>query len=281
MRVYIFGSKGQLGRELVKVFQTDYQVEGFDLPEFDITNPSMVYSLLSKESPDLVINSAAYTNVDKAEEEIDQAFLVNEIGARLIADLANEWKVPIVYYSTDYVFDGTQRMPYKEDDVTNPLNVYGKSKLAGERATQLVNPKHYILRTAWLYGPGGNNFIEKMVKLAESKDKLEISDDEIGSPTYTLDLANITKEIIKTNAYGIYHATNSGECSRYRLIKETFSLLGINKPVEPCSRVKFTFPAKRPAYSVLDNKKLSSLLGYPIRKWDEALRDYITRRGEC
>ncbi len=281
MRVYIFGSKGQLGRELVKVFQTDYQVEGFDLPEFDITDPSMVYSLLSKESPDLVINSAAYTNVDKAEEEIDQAFLVNEVGARLIADLANEWKVPVVYYSTDYVFDGRQRMPYKEEDATNPLNVYGQSKLAGERATQLANPKHYILRTAWLYGPGGNNFIEKMVKLAESKDKLEISDDEIGSPTYTLDLANITKEIIKTNAYGLYHATNSGECSRYRLIKEAFSLLGINKPVEPCSRVKFTLPAKRPAYSVLDNTKLSSLLGHPIREWDEALKDYVTKRGEC
>ncbi len=280
MRVYIFGYKGQLGRELVKVFQSEYQVEGFDLPEFDITNPSIVYSLLSKEPPDLVINASAYTNVDKAEEEIDQAFLVNEVGARLVADLANEWKVPIVYYSTDYVFDGMQRKPYKEDDPPNPLNVYGRTKLAGEHATQVANPRHYILRTAWLYGPGGNNFIEKMVKLAESKDKLEVSEDEIGSPTYTLDLANITKEIVKTQAYGLYHATNSGECSRYRFIKEAFSLMGIDKSIEPCSRTKFVTPANRPAYSVLDNSKLSSLLGHPIRSWDMALKDYVSRRGK-
>ncbi|MCX8064413.1 MAG: dTDP-4-dehydrorhamnose reductase [Candidatus Hydrogenedentes bacterium] len=278
MLVYIFGSKGQLGRELVEVFQGEYQVEGFDLPEFDITNPSMVYSLLGKEAPDLVINSAAYTNVDKAEEEIDQAFLVNEVGARLIADLANQWKAPVVYYSTDYIFDGMQRRPYKESDVPNPLNVYGQTKLAGERATKVANPKHYILRTAWLYGFGGNNFIEKMISLVQTREKVEVSEDEIGSPTYAFDLAQITKEIVKTQAYGVYHAVNSGECSRYSLIKEAFSLLKIEIPIEPCSRTKFSLPAKRPAYSVLDNSKLSNILGRQIRSWSEALRDYISRR---
>lgn len=278
MLVYIFGCKGQLGRELVNIFQSESQVEGFDLPEFDITNPSMVYSLLGKDIPDLVINCAAYTNVDKAEEEIEQAFLVNEVGARLIADLANQWKVPVVYYSTDYIFDGMQRQPYKENDIPNPLNVYGQTKLAGEQATRVANPKHYILRTAWLYGPGGNNFIEKMISLAESRGRIEVSDDEIGSPTYTLDLALVTKEIVKTRAYGVYNAVNSGECSRYSLIKEAFSLIGIDKPVEPCSRAKFTLPAKRPAYSVLDNSKITKVLGHPIRNWSEALKDYVTRR---
>lgn len=278
MRVIIFGAKGQLGRDLVRVFSRDYEVVGYDLPELDITNPTHVYHLLSSPTPDLVINSAAYTQVDQAEQDLDACFLVNEIGARLVADLASQWSVPIVYYSTDYVFDGLQRKPYREEDPCNPISVYGRSKLAGEVATRTVNTRYYILRTAWLYGPGGNNFIEKMVQLARKYGKLEVSDDEIGSPTYTWDLACWTKELVQTKQYGLYHATNSGECSRYQWVKESFSLLGLDIPVTPCSRTKFVLPAERPAYSALDNSRLAKVLGHELRTWQEALRDYIQRR---
>ena len=280
-KVVIFGCKGQLGKDLVKMFQSEYEVAGYDLPELNITNPTEVYRLLDEPTPDLVINAAAYTNVDLAEKEVDHAFLVNEIGARLVADLASQWGVPVVYYSTDYVFDGMQRKPYREEDTPNPLSVYGRSKLAGEKTTTECNPEHYILRTAWLYGPGGNNFIEKIIQLSKTAEKLEISDDEIGSPTHTWDLAQMTMKITKTGQYGLYHATNSGECSRYQWIKECFELLKISTPISPCSRTKFVLPAQRPAYSAMDNRKLASVIGWKIPSWQDAVRIYMDRRKGC
>lgn len=278
-KVVIFGHKGQLGKDLVKLFQSEYEVVGYDLPELDITSPS-IYKLLDDPAPDLVINSSAYTNVDMAEKEIDKAFLVNEIGARQVADLANQWGSPVVYYSTDYVFDGMQRKPYQECDTPNPLSVYGRSKLAGEKSVVDYNPKHYILRTAWLYGPGGNNFIEKMILRSQTAEKLEISEDEIGSPTYTWDLAQMTKRIVETQKYGLYHAVNSGECSRYQWIKACFEYLNITTPVIPCSRAKFVLPAPRPAYSAMDNRKIMTVIKWEIPSWREAIIQYLKRRGE-
>lgn len=278
-RVVIFGHKGQLGKDLVKLFQSEYEVIGYDLPELDITTPE-IYKLLDEPAPDLVINSSAYTNVDLAEKEIDKAFLVNEVGARLVADVANQWGAPVVYYSTDYVFDGMQRRPYREDDKPNPLSVYGRSKLAGEKSVIDYNPKYYILRTAWLYGPGGNNFIEKMIARSRTAEKLEVSDDEIGSPTYTWDLARMTMKIVETKEYGLYHATNSGECSRYQWIKTCFEHLNISIPVIPCSRVKFVLPAQRPAYSAMDNRKIKAVINWEIPSWREALIHYLNRRRE-
>lgn len=278
-KVVIFGHKGQLGKDLVKSFQSEYEVVGYDLPEWDITSPD-IYKLLDDSAPDLVINSSAYTNVDMAEKEIDKAFLVNEIGARQVADLANQWGSPVVYYSTDYVFDGMQRRPYREDDIPNPLSVYGRSKLAGEKSVMDYNPKHYILRTAWLYGPGGNNFIEKMIHLSKTAEKLEISEDEIGSPTYTWDLAQITKRMVETQKYGLYHAVNSGECSRYQWIKTCFEYLNIKTPIIPCSRAKFVLPAPRPAYSAMDNRKIMAVIEWKIPSWREATIQYLLRRGE-
>jgi len=278
-RVVIFGHKGQLGKDLVKLFQSEYEVVGYDLPELDITSPD-IYKLLDDSAPDLVINSSAYTNVDMAEKEIDKAFLVNEVGARLVADLANQWGSPVVYYSTDYVFDGMQRRPYREEDIPNPLSVYGRSKLAGEKSVMDYNPKHYILRTAWLYGPGGNNFIEKMISRAQTAEKLEISEDEIGSPTYTWDLAQMTKRIVETQKYGLYHAVNSGECSRYQWIKTCFEHLNITTPIIPCSRAKFILPAPRPAYSAMDNRKIMTAIEWKIPSWRDAIIHYLGRRGE-
>ncbi len=278
-RVVIFGCKGKLGRELVQLFQKECEVVGYDLPELDVTSPE-IYKLLDDPAPDLVINASAYTNVDLAEQEIDKAFLVNEVGAKLVADLANQWGAPVVHYSTDYVFDGMQRRPYREDDVPNPLSVYGQSKLAGEKEVAEYNPRHYILRTAWLYGPGGNNFIEKMIQRAKTAEKLEISDDEIGSPTYTLDLAMMTRKIVETKQYGLYHATNSGECSRYQWIKTCFEHLSISTMVIPCSRVKFVLPAQRPAYSAMDNRKIMSVINWKIPSWQDAVIRYLNRRGE-
>ncbi|MGC9054161.1 MAG: dTDP-4-dehydrorhamnose reductase, partial [Candidatus Hydrogenedens sp.] len=278
-KIVIFGHKGQLGRDLVKLFQSECEVIGYDLPELDITNPD-IYKLLDDPAPDLVINSSAYTNVDMAEKEIDKSFLVNEVGARLVADLANQWGSPVVYYSTDYVFDGMQRRPYREDDIPNPLSVYGRSKLAGEKSVIDYNPKHFILRTAWLYGPGGNNFIEKMIQRSQTAEKLEISDDEIGSPTYTWDLAIMTKKIVETQKYGLYHAVNSGECSRYHWIKTCFEYLNITVPIIPCSRAKFVLPAPRPAYSAMDNRKIRAVIEWEIPSWRESLLHYLGRRSE-
>jgi dTDP-4-dehydrorhamnose reductase len=278
MRTLILGSKGQLGRELLRVFSVDGPAQGVDLPELDIANAAAVARLLDGVSPDLIINAAAYTNVEAAEDDREAAFRANEAGARHVAQVASVRKVPVVYYSTDYVFGGSKTTPYLPTDPIAPIGVYAKSKAAGEGATAAANSRHFIIRTAWLYGPGGNNFVEKILRAAETRPELRVVSDEVGSPTHTEDLAQATRALCKTTAYGVYHAVNDGSCSRFEFAQTILNLAGVKTPVQPCMSTEFPTKAERPLYSVLSSAKLEQACGYRMRPWKEALERYLLRR---
>ncbi len=280
MRTLIFGAKGQLGRDLLTVFGAVGAVRGHDLPEVDITDEAVLQPTVEAFGPDLIINAAAYTDVESAEDNLQQAFLTNETGARYVADLAAYHRVPVVYYGTDYVFDGTSDRPYREDDPAVPLGAYGKSKAAGEAATRKSNPFHFIIRTAWLYGPGGNNFVEKILRAAASRPELKVVEEEVGSPTHTLDLAEATLALARTKHYGTYHAVNTGQCSRYAFAREILNIAEVNVEVRPCDASAYPTKAPRPKYSVLDTAKLTEATGYRMRPWRKALLDYMQRRDD-
>jgi len=278
MHVLIFGNGGQLGRDLMKVFSADAHVTGYDLPSVSIADPAMVHECLVRDRPDLVINSGAYTNVEGAEDDAAEAFRINEGGARIVAEATRALGLPLVHYSTDFVYDGLKGAPYQPTDAPHPLSVYGKSKLAGDEAVRAGNPRHFILRTAWLYGPGGNNFVEKIIGAAKKNPSLKVVSDEIGSPTHTWDLAEATRSIAATHAFGVYHAVNAGQTSRDRFAAKILELAGLSTPITPCHSSEFPSKAARPAYSVLSTATLEAASGYRFRPWEDALRHYIERR---
>ncbi len=280
MRTAILGGKGQLGRELCTIFAREGSVATADLPRLNIADADAVAAYLKDAAPDLVLNAAAYTDVEAAEDHRQDAFSVNEIGARNIARAAAALGAPVVYYSTDYVFSGDHTQPYAPDDPVAPRGVYAESKAAGEAATREETEKHFIIRTAWLYGPGGNNFVEKILRLAASQPALKVVEDEVGSPTHTLDLAEVTQALVRTGDYGTYHGVNRGHCSRYEFTREIFSLAGVETPMTPCTMAEFPTKAPRPRYSVLSCAALEAVSGYTMRPWREALTHYMTRRGE-
>lgn len=279
MRVLIVGAKGQLGRDLMRRFDGSHEVSGYDLPELDIANADQVRRIVDAHRPELVINAAAYTDVEKAEEDSETAFRVNRDGARVVAQAATEAGAPVVYYSTDYVFGGTQQRPYEPDDPVAPIGVYARSKREGEEATAAATDRYFIVRTAWLYGVGGNNFVEKILRAAASRPSLRVVEDEVGSPTFTHDLAAATEALCGTTAYGTYHAVNEGACSRYEFAKEILRLAGMDVAVEPCASSEFPTKAERPLYSVLSNARLHAATRYTMRDWRGALNEYMTLRG--
>jgi len=254
-------------------------VVGFDLPEIDVSSVDDVSRVMDDTRPEFIVNSAAYTNVEDAEDEEDSAFLANEQGARIVAERAADADVPVVYISTDFVFDGTKTTPYEPEDDVNPLSVYGRSKLAGEVAVRAAGSKHFIVRTAWLYGPGGNNFPEKIIAAAQKNPTLQVVHDEVGSPTHTWDLALATRALSRTEAYGTYHAVNAGSCARDEFARALLECAGIDTPVNPCSLDEFPSKARRPVYSVLSARTLEDATGHRIRDWREALVHYTERRS--
>lgn len=276
MKILIVGSQGMLGNDLVKVFEK-HELLLPDEIELDITNQQKVSNYILKETPELIINAAAYTNVDGCEEEANKelAFKVNGYGPGYLAKAAEAVGAVIVHISTDYVFAGDKNGLYEVEDPVNPINVYGETKLLGEQEVMGNSSKYFILRTAWLYGPAGANFVKTMLKLSESRKEINVVNDQFGSPTYTLDLANKIKELVTKDKYGIYHTTNSGYCSWYDFAKLIFSYAGIDMIVNPVSSEEFIRPAKRPHNSRMSNKKLVEN-GYSIlRGYEEALREYI------
>ncbi len=278
MRTLLLGAKGQLGRDLMQVFGKKGELWGVDLPEVDVADAVALAALADRVGPDLIINAAAYTDVDGAEDNVETAFRVNETGARNAADVAAYHDIPVVYYSTDYVFDGSKGAPYVPSDPMSPINVYGHSKAAGEAATRKSAGKYFIIRTAWLYGPGGNNFVEKILRAAASRPELRVVEDEIGSPTHTMDLAEATLALVQTHSYGLYHAVNEGQCSRYEQARTIIEFAGLDTRVLPCRVSEFPLKAPRPIYSVLDSSEVARATGYSLRGWREALRNYIQRR---
>ncbi|MPM30610.1 dTDP-4-dehydrorhamnose reductase [bioreactor metagenome] len=274
MNILVTGGNGQLGREIKKQLGKAHQLIMTDVQDMNITDCAQVKEMFSRVKPDAVINCAAYTNVDGAETDFDGAYKVNVVGPQNLAAQCLETGARMVYVSTDYVFDGAGAKRYREYDCTNPQSVYGKTKLLGEEITRQILGRHYIVRTAWLYGDG-NNFVRTMLKLAETNDTLKVVNDQIGTPTSTVDLAKVIAELLNTDAYGTYHATCQGHCSWYEFACEIFRLTGKTVQVLPVTTDEFPRPAKRPAYSVLDNYLLRMTGRDTMRNWQEALREYI------
>lgn len=274
MKILVTGSNGQLGREIARRYATGNQLLLTDHQTLDITDSEQTAKVFSDFQPEAVIHSAAYTNVDGAESDPDGAFRVNVIGTQNIAAQCLKFQAKLVYISSDYVFDGRRDSHYREFDPVNPLNVYGKTKLYGEQIVKEITGRHFIVRTAWLYGDG-QNFVKTMLRLARQQESLKVVNDQIGSPTYTKDLAAAVFRLIWSDSYGTYHASCNGECSWYGFAKKIFELTNCKIPVAPVATENFPRPAARPHYSVLDNHMLSVTVGDPLRSWEEALQDYL------
>ncbi|MCM3629394.1 dTDP-4-dehydrorhamnose reductase [Paenibacillus glycanilyticus] len=277
MKVAVTGANGQLGRELV-MLETGgrFDIIGLGRTELDITNLEQCRSVLSRLRPDVVIHCAAYTAVDRAEAEPDEAFRINAAGSRNVAVAAREIGAKLCAVSTDYVFDGAGAVPYKEYDRTNPQTVYGQSKLAGEQAVSSLHDRYFIVRTSWVFGAYGNNFVKTMLKLSSERDKLTVVADQWGSPTYTRDLAIFLLELAETDYYGIYHASNNGVCSWYEFAQAIMEESGCRTQVAPCTTAEFPRPAPRPHYSVMDHSAIRSNGLTPLRHWREALKHYLS-----
>ena len=266
----ILGANGQLGKELYYLLKSsNNEVLGLTKNEIDLANPESIIEKLSKYPAKYLVNCAAYTQVDKAEEEIDLANKVNGLAVGQIAKYALENYIPFVHISTDYVFDGSSKTPYKETDQTNPQSAYGKSKLLGEKETLLRNPKAYILRTAWVYGAHGRNFPKIIADKLRNGESLQVVNDQIGSPTWTFDLANAIIEILeKKPDSGVYHVTNTEFCSWFEFAKEIAKSLKIDEnKITSTTSDKYIRPAKRPSYSVLSNEKWVKAGLKPLPTW--------------
>ena len=253
MKVLVTGASGMLGQDLCPILEDvgAFVIET-DVDTLDITNGVVVKNVLTDVRPDLVIHCAAYTNVDKAEEDFETAYKINALGTENLAKSCNELDIPIVYISTDYVFDGAEKKLLNPDSCTNPINNYGKTKLAGENAIQKYCKKYYIARTSWLYGIHGKNFVETMLSLKD-KEELKVVDDQIGCPTWTVELANGILKLLQ-KPYGIYHVCGSGQTSWYGFANEIFKQSGLTVNLKPCVTEEFPRPAKRPKFSAMENE---------------------------
>ena len=289
MVVLVTGANGQLGQSIqfianqypnIQFIYTDYQ-------ELDITNFESCLTVFAKYKPQFCINTAAYTAVDKAESESDKAHLINAIGPENLAKVCKEFDTILVHISTDFIFDGTSKVPYLETDIPNPKSIYGQTKLDGELAIQKNWEKHFIVRTSWVYSQFANNFMKTMLRLASERDNLSVVNDQIGTPTNAVDLAEVLMVIIvssfkfaspvrfhsgQVSSFGIYNFSNEGQCSWYDFANEIFHQKGIKIDLKPIPTSAYPTPAKRPAYSVLDKTKIKSTFDIKINDWQTSLR---------
>ncbi|MCL2336160.1 MAG: dTDP-4-dehydrorhamnose reductase [Firmicutes bacterium] len=284
MKILLTGVNGQLGRALrqrLEPLGEQYNLLACASRELDITDFTACRNVVSDFQPAVVINAAAYTNVDKAEDEPEAAFAVNALGAQNLALACRKIDAKLIQISSDYVFDGggacgCGAKPYGEYDLTNPLSVYGRSKLWGEELIRDLGGKFFIVRTSWLYGDGPN-FVRTMLRLSKERDQLTVVADQQGSPTYAGDLAAFLIQLMHTEYYGVYHATNEGSCTWYDFARQIMAYAGRSTTVRPITTAEYPVKAKRPAYSVLDNAMLR-LRGFtPLRPWPEALAEYIKK----
>lgn len=278
MKILILGAKGMLGNELAKVFadKDKYDLTLWDRDELDITDQAAVGEKLSILGPDVVINSAAYTAVDKAESEKSLVYKINAEAVGYLAEACKEIGAKIVHFSTDYVFDGNNIDGYAEDfPERNPTTIYGGSKKLAEEKLEQSGSEYYIVRTQWLFGSSGKNFIETMISLANEGKDIRVVNDQFGSPTFAKDLAERVRELIESDkSSGIYHITNSGTCNWYEFALKIFELANLSPNVSPVDSTEFASPAKRPKYSMLINTKLPLL-----RSWEDALKEYLVETG--
>jgi len=279
MKIIILGGKGQLGKEFENFLKDKAEIYSFSHLELDVLNQELLIKKIQEIKPEVVINCSAYTKVDKAEEEKEECIKVNAIGAKNVSYASYKVGAKVIYFSTDYIFDGEKESPYTELDSPNPISTYGSSKLLGEIYTSKHNPNHLILRISWLYGINGRNFVKTITKKAKEEKELKIVSDQKGSPTYTLDVVKQTWELIKKDKVGIYHSANQGETSWYEFAKKIIEKLKINVKISPIKTGEYPALVKRPKYSVLDNYLLK-LEGINImRDWETALNEFLDTYG--
>ena len=273
MKILVTGAKGMLGQDLCPILEDEgYEVIETDIDNLDITNLENTQEVIKENKPDIVIHLAAYTNVDKAEEDKETAYKINTLGTRNIAQTCREAGITLVYISTDYVFDGEKEGKYLTTDKPNPQSVYGQTKYEGEKEVQKCE-KYYITRTSWLYGHHGRNFVETMISLKD-KEELKVVNDQVGCPTWTVELSNGIVKILKENMpYGIYHVCGSGKTSWWGFSKKIFELCNLKVNLKPCTTQEFPRAAKRPKNSVMENNGI-------CREWETALKEYIELRCE-
>ncbi len=277
MRVLVTGVKGQLGYDVVnELKKRNHEAVGVDIEEMDITDEESVNRVIWEAAPDAVIHCAAYTAVDAAEENEELCRNVNARGTGNIARVCRDLDIPMMYISTDYVFNGQGTRPWMPDDNREPLNIYGQTKYEGELEVEENLDKYFIVRIAWVFGVNGKNFIKTMLNLGKTRDKLNVVADQVGSPTYTFDLARLLVDMIETEKYGRYHATNEGLCSWYEFAGEIFRQAGMNVTVEPVTSDQFPVKAKRPMNSRMSKDKLKENGFQPLPSWQDALRRYLT-----
>ena len=274
MRILVTGANGQLGRELVEILpERGHEVVAFSRSELDVADPVYVERAVEAHSPEILVNAAAYTNVDGCETETGTAYAVNALGPRNLAQACERRGCELLHVSTNYVFDGRSERPYEPFDLPAPISAYGRTKLAGEEYVKHLSSRWYLIRTAGVYGQG-HNFVRTMLRVAKERDVLKVKDDEFVSPTYARDLAKGIAEVIETGLYGLYHLTNSGSCSWYEFTEEIFSLSGTGVEVVPIPSSEYPLPAPRPLNGVL-----STLGSPPLRHWREALANYLEKEG--
>lgn len=296
-RIVLIGAKGMLARKVAEKASEQYTLIPLDLPEFDITDRTLVLDQISSLRPQVIINCAAFTQVDRCETEEVLANKVNGEAVGFLAEAAKTVDATLVHISTDYVFSGEQTRPYCEDDPTGPQSAYGRSKLLGEQAILSSGlEKYFIVRTSWLYGPGGNNFVETMIRLAKEREALRVVADQVGSPTYTDDLAEAIFNLLSLvgaphpsrltthRPFGLYHFADEGQCSWYEFAEEIIALARkhgepvVTQRIVPITTADYPLPAKRPAYSVLSKEKYKTATGARIPDWRESLRTYFQER---
>ena len=285
MKILVTGAKGQLGYKISELLGKDYELILTDSENMDITKPEQIEDFVNKKKPDFIFHLAAYTKVDQAEEDRDLCYLINAEGTKNIANSAKINDIPVVYISTDFVFDGKKTRPYTEEDSANPLSVYGQTKLDGENFIRKFCDKYYIIRVAWLFGElpedhPGSNFVETMIRLSRERESISVVDDQVGSPTYTGDLVRFIDFILKNEApYGIYNLSGIGETSWHGFAKEIFMQLNNSIDLKAIASSEYPSKAKRPAYSYLSKEKAVKI-GFFVRSWQEMLKEYLLKRTQ-
>lgn len=284
MKIVVSGSSGQLGRDCTQILERKYDVVPLNSKQLDITNPGNVEEVLRSINPSVILNCAAYTKVDECETKKELAWKVNLEGARNLALASQKYGALLIHLSTDYVFDGTKKPPepYGEDDTPNPRSYYGKSKFEGERAICTITNRHAIVRTAWLYGAYGHNFLKTMLRLAvnDPKKEIKVVNDQFGSPTWSFTLALQIEKLIEVNGQGIYHATSEGYCTWYEFASYFLQHMGVPHRVSPCTSEEYPTPASRPKNSILENQHLKKEGINLMRHWQDDLDHFLSTYRE-
>ena len=280
-KIWICGAKGQIGQAINEIIdKLEFKVLDTDIDDLDITDTDEVLRFGEMNRPDIIINCAGLTNIEECENDISKAYKVNALGARNLSIIARKLEAKLVHISTDDVFDGQSKKPYTEFDDTNPLTVYGRSKRAGENYVKEFTHKHFVIRSNWVYGHGGHNFVNRVLAAAEAGNGLSVASDQFGSPTSAKDLAKMIMYLISTNEYGTYHVTCRGVCSRYEFAQEILKLAGKDIELRAVPTEQSDLSAVRPPYAVLDNFILRIIEVYDMPDWKESLKEYMDERTE-